>query len=471
MRTETCTRLLDEPPMQVKPLPHAIMPEEAMKIILQHVHLDADGGLKNLDDNAGQHSKIEAVKKGPLEVAMALVFCFRCGLNVTKLLHFSGGMILNCLVAENHFGILTERYRHVHLPGISIGGHNAHLVIAVCAVEVVAALWVTFKMLRELCGSVCAEKEARYIRLSKCIWRDMPRLSSLSAMRAMAWVHPNLLVKHSKDFDATDRYARYLMEQFLMDQEEVLTDEEITIQAGKLIFSKDEKYASLSSEEKMDKANQFIDKGPLDVFAALRESFGSLPYAEREEKLFGFDHTVLDRHWRLRAVSFLERVVFVLVVIAMTVVGVGGLLAKLIEGSVVICSQDESAHKVVFWVVAFWNQLISVMAINELLLWRVQTFIFGGCDARVSNEEQYIIATYLGHLLRKIWESKMLTFFEKVAVTLKIDDDDLQQLIIEEDQASKSEVLASVKQHMQASGSSQGCEGRLLQWMKGPKAA
>lgn len=134
----------------------------------------------------------------------------------------------------------------------------------------------------------------------------------------------------------------------------------------------------------------------------------------------------------------------------MFAIGFGGLLAKLAEGSVLLTTADAPPYGVIFWIVAFVNQLLSVMTVEELLVWRVETFIFGGCDARVSSEERYIISTYRGHLLERIWASGEFNLRDKVVLSVQLHDDDLQQLIVEEDHCAKSRILASVKRHMQA---------------------
>merc|ERR1719414_2650662 len=95
----------------------------------------------------------------------------------------------------------------------------------------------------------------------------------------------------------------------------------------------------------------------------------------------------------------------------------------------------------------FLNSVLSILSVNELLWWRVETFVFGGADASVSTEERYILNTYLAALCMKIWESNQFGYAEKFAVLLQLDDDDLQQLIVEENHGDKRNVITTVKKY------------------------
>jgi len=88
-----------------------------------------------------------------------------------------------------------------------------------------------------------------------------------------------------------------------------------------------------------------------------------------------------------------------------------------------------------------------------LLLWRVETFIFGGTDAVVSEEENHIMHAYFGLLIERVWDVKSLSTCQKLAVMLQLDDDDLQQLVVEESTA-KAPVCASIRQSMYRKGRS-----------------
>merc|ERR1719410_2393553 len=95
---------------------------------------------------------------------------------------------------------------------------------------------------------------------------------------------------------------------------------------------------------------------------------------------------------------------------------------------------------------------MGVVSVNQLLLQRVETFVFGGADAHVTTEERFLLEVYLANLAETVWVSHFIPTYQKIAIMLKLDDDDLQQLIIEEDAHSKSAVTLSVKKFMYRSG-------------------
>merc|ERR1740123_780896 len=108
----------------------------------------------------------------------------------------------------------------------------------------------------------------------------------------------------------------------------------------------------------------------------------------------------------------------------------------------------------------FLNLTMGMMQINSLFLWRVQTFIFGGSDAVVSGEENYIMQVYLGLLIERVWELESISTFEKLTIMLKLDDDDLQQLVVDESEV-KARVSASIRGFMDRKGHSSKLIGTL----------
>merc|ERR1719461_2393204 len=101
-----------------------------------------------------------------------------------------------------------------------------------------------------------------------------------------------------------------------------------------------------------------------------------------------------------------------------------------------------------------------MMHINSLLQWRVETFIFGGTDATISGEENYMLQVYLGLLMERIWALECVSTCEKLAIMLQLDDDDLQQLVIEESEV-KAQVSASIRRFMDKRGHSSKMLGML----------
>jgi len=432
-------------------------PEAAVRTIFKHLYLDPDGGLMNLcsAQKTGQASKAEALRGGALRATMALVFLLRCVVNVGKVLHLSWSHGLSYFFFEGHADYLTKRYRQVNYQrvfGIDIRPH--HLVVAMSALEGLAVAVVLLIICCHVLKACCESGPPKFRQFAWILWTDTPRLASLSAMRGMSYVHPNLLVKNAKTFDLRQKVARAKLDSFFKGKLDGHSNEEVAVQVAKVVFSNGLGQPDRSREEKrkqfLESANDIVDKTSIQLFDALYQSFSGMDDKEREELLKKFDvePRVFDNTWRFSLVAFLELGAFVLVVLAAFVTGFGGLLAKLAEGAVLLTTTGEPPWLVIFWFVAFVNQLLSVMTVEELLIWRVEVFIFGGCDALISPEERHIISTYRGHLLERIWASDVFNFTSKLVLSAQLHDDDLQRLIVEEDHSAKMRILASVKRHM-----------------------
>lgn len=120
--------------------------------------------------------------------------------------------------------------------------------------------------------------------------------------------------------------------------------------------------------------------------------------------------------------------------------------------------QDLSWGIATIYFLAFLNQAMGIMSISRLLQWRIECFLFGGCDAVVSSEEQFIMQVYLGSLAEAVWDSEELRLSEKMAVMFQLDDDDLQQLVIEDAVQAKGNLLLQVKNYM--------IENQHVPWLK-----
>merc|ERR1712224_367443 len=129
-------------------------------------------------------------------------------------------------------------------------------------------------------------------------------------------------------------------------------------------------------------------------------------------------------------------------------------MGKVAGGAVVLRDADSPRFFIYFWIAAFCNQLVGIFPIEELLMDRIFAFVFGGTDAIVQVEERFLIDLYKANLMKHIWQSdnSQLSLSNKCALLFKLDDDDLQQLILEEDYGQKSVVIGSVYQHMKAYG-------------------
>merc|ERR1712224_822344 len=95
------------------------------------------------------------------------------------------------------------------------------------------------------------------------------------------------------------------------------------------------------------------------------------------------------------------------------------------------------------------NQAVSIVDMRQWLIFRIKAFIFGGSDALVSVEENFIMDAYLAIIAQKVFENRDFSSAQKFAVMMMLDDDDLQHLIVEEDLRVKSAVILGIRQYMQ----------------------
>lgn len=205
-------------------------------------------------------------------------------------------------------------------------------------------------------------------------------------------------------------------------------------------------------KECADFAVSAVDTSPYASMKSLKEALAGLGPEETAEVLkgSGVDDTILSRVWLVSLIVNAEEVLFALANMLLLSVGLSGAIVKVSAGAVTLTDENAPQAWIYFWLLAFCNQLIGIFAIEELLMSRVHAFVFGGTDACVQMEERYLIDLYMGQLMQRIWESTPdhLSLSNKCALLFKLDDDDMQQLIVEEDYGQKSLITTSVHRHL-----------------------
>merc|ERR1719375_101516 len=132
------------------------------------------------------------------------------------------------------------------------------------------------------------------------------------------------------------------------------------------------------------------------------ERLRSFPNAQSMmEEYGGMDTQVFSRFWRVSVVVFMERLGFFLLCLSLFCLGFLSFLVKICFVAVILIEHSK------LWalgsLLVLLNQMISIISVNQLLMRRVEKFVFGGPDAEVSVEEYYIIEVYLANLAHKIW--------------------------------------------------------------------
>eukprot|EP00929_Paragymnodinium_shiwhaense_P102978 TRINITY_DN66245_c0_g1_i1.p1 TRINITY_DN66245_c0_g1~~TRINITY_DN66245_c0_g1_i1.p1 ORF type:complete len:543 (+),score=134.95 TRINITY_DN66245_c0_g1_i1:1155-2783(+) len=316
-----------------------------------------------------------------------------------------------------------------------------------------------------------------YLHMSRLFWRDLPRMQTFSMLRLLAYVHPDLIIKNRRKFTMRESVARAILESFLRKPEDEVTDEELQQEVIQLLLRY--VHADVSSvEERHRLAIAYMHLSNYELVRALLlqkdELEAALPVpsdleAGRSQEVGSCQTNIaaLNIKWRLKLVLFLEHVGFVLLCFFCGSVGVASFVSKLCFASVWLQAQekDARAHAATALIVfAFLNQVMGIVSAKELLMERLEAFVFGGSDARLSAEERFIAKAYLANLTHKIWTCTFLTTWQKWTVMLLLGDDEFQGLIVEEDTKAKSAIILGVKQFMRENGYHR--HGSLVRWFR-----
>lgn len=466
-----------------------LQPCIAVRRLLGHVHFDVDGGILNLDndtlefqDSLVEVTKVPMLMKNPCEIAVAMVTMLRLLMN-------AGCIMWEGKMALMHYMLGTELSEKMREAS---GWHSFHLpmmelFVTVKLIELVAVvsmvsivLWDVACIVFPSC-CVCPsgqnatyyamparQEDQKYHRLVRIWWEIYPELQNFSALRALEFVHPALIAQHfSQVMMARQEAARAILERFLRLEPDVVTDEELLDSTAKVLIACD---ASKSTkQEQYDLVTQYLHYTPCDMAHEALNSGGLQYLAEgKMENTFNVDVSALSLCWRLRFYTVLLFLQFAIMAVACALAGWLSFVVKICFISHIISNPTTSVVQGLLPMVAFLNQMVGIVSLRRLLIARVRAFAFGGCDGMVSNEERYLLSVYLAILQARIWSSTGLTYFQKLAVMVQLDDRDLQELMLEEDPLVKSDVVLSVKQHMLESGIV--TSGTLLSWVRGAAA-
>jgi hypothetical protein len=446
------------------------MQTEAIHQLLKHVKIDPDGGILNLVDSteeSKQTSKLPALQKNNLESMEALCAAFRSVCNPIAMVFLATHCLQQQLFTAEGLDNLREELRRLRL------GHRYVMFSFIGANVLEFCLGAGFILLTlyHVCMifyhkhrspptpdkpmedvrliSASTDEESgeigfqevlnpRYMYEAQFWLTDLPRLQNLSIFRVLALAHPNLLEKRRKQFSSENEMARAVLESFFKCKGKYLTDEQLVEEVAKVIAKAN---VSLANEE-------LWNLNPSGAVQKLREArrSGSLDSNEQQNA------EVLDKAWRLDLLVFGERLGFFVFVLVCFMLGALEFLHKICRCTLMLTDPERySMLTCLLYFALFLNQTIGMMHISLLLRMRVETFIFGGADAVVSTEEHYVMRVYLGLLIERIWDLNTLKCFQKVAIMLTLDDDDLQQLVVEESE-SKATVTASIRQFMDKRG-------------------
>eukprot|EP00929_Paragymnodinium_shiwhaense_P080061 TRINITY_DN41733_c0_g1_i1.p1 TRINITY_DN41733_c0_g1~~TRINITY_DN41733_c0_g1_i1.p1 ORF type:complete len:622 (+),score=123.16 TRINITY_DN41733_c0_g1_i1:95-1960(+) len=466
----------------------AVDPSEAMKELLQHVHLDPDGGILNLDSveeedqgASGHHdlkvseikqtSKIWALRKSGPELVMAATQTCRSLLNPGACVVFSVSFLHSMYFEEDYPAQLAEHSQLLGLDGDMLGGLFTFTAVMELFGMVALLLQASMSLFRAarakygLCYGLWWTQsdatevvvEPHYRHLAKFWWSDLPMLQGFSALRTIAFVHPNLIGRNFKEFDVSNDLSCRALERILhLDKDRF--HEGFLVQGAMRLIHLDKKDEPDDSPKCMNDAD--IDKAlghtPTQALRLLEDWADKMKNQDkgRLRTIVGQEDLKLEalqKAWRVRAMMKLNTLCFMSSAVVFFLMGFAAFYSK----TCTLFFALATGHSVWYsflYLVSFLHQIVSIVKLDGLMRWRVTVLIFGGTDAVISPEERYVMDTYLAVLMGKIWQSREISCFEKIAVMLMFDDDDVQQLVIEEEESSKAAVILAVKKYMTAHG-------------------
>lgn len=435
-------------------------PSLIMKQLLQHVKIDPDGGILNLDnantERYNQHSKVHALKKSSLERALAFYSFFRAVANPIIVTYFSTKMLHGCYFQEPWFMYLRDATVMMRTPVPIMECFVFTAVAELLGIAILVALALS-QGITALCSSgtydmLAGEVSPRYTAMAAFYWLYVPYLHSFSALTPLAFVHPSLLNKNVRAFTLREDIARAKVEKFLGKENGHQSDQTLVMHVLSLIVN----YDQSDIDDKEEFVHHHLDKPITHALRALQKSKVAQDYEYLKndglnpDAMFGC---------RTSFAHVLEYFVIASFLVLCLVVGAVGFLTKLTRCFILLTGDEEHAAAAPIFFLAFLNQSMGMMTVSRLLVWRVECFLFGGADAQMSTEEHYLMRVYLGSLAETVWETSSLTTFEKMCIMLQFDDDDLQQLIIEDSSRSKAKLVLRVKSYMQRTSAS-----RWLKW-------
>jgi len=291
----------------------------------------------------------------------------------------------------------------------------------------------------------------KYVFMSKFFVRYLRFLASFSSLRILSYVHPELLAKNAREFFSTqDDIARAILEKFLKVEPGEESDDRLILKTTSIVLLKhgaeDEQkltgtttgYLAMNLSEAVKKLRELDKQGHIDN--SLNVNRGALQYVRR-----------------LQVYTVIQSLLFGLIVLACCVVGVAAFLVKLCHLAVMLISDTPDTLHVFGSLALFFNGIVGIISVNQLLWWRVEVFVFGGSDAHLSTEERYVLDVYMAVLYEKLWTSTELRGMDKLAALVQLDEDDIQQLIVEEDEGNKAKIMARVGKYIRKFGHAGHC--------------
>jgi len=475
----------------------ALLPARAMHLLLDHIHFDPDGGILNIHDEVkigAEVGKVSTLRKDWFEIGIAYITLFRIALN-SHCHIWTGYVLISHYIWGTAFGEQLDLMdgNAVHqlsllngktvfglpLLTISVMIHTLELLAILIMLVVMFrdALWIVGGFdaaAANACGDVApllaqADQELgspdvpdmpdtnfKYHRLKRLWWDFYPEFQNFSAIRPLGYVHPALMNRHFQAaISGHNVAARAVLERFFKAPADTMSDEALV----------DATLRALARADHFGSDPDIIEKEVLTQLRmtpaeATHELFQSDGLANKialgATDLQDVDLKALNLRWPLRLLTCLYVAKFVLIVALCLGLGV---LAFVVKLSLLphFMKHSEKVHgqgwlSMLLPMIGFLNQVYGIVNVRHLLINRVQVFAFGGSDAYISTEENYLLEIYLAILQQKIWSCSSINGFQKLALMVMFDDIDLQELIVEEDPTLKAAIVLSVKKHMKDTG-------------------
>lgn len=416
---------------------------EAMKHLLGFVHIDPDGGLQNMaveqDLASDEFTKLHVMfKKEALRQVLGFVMIGRIMVNVPHVFVVA----TRTLICE--YGGLCDTFSRPDLLS-SCTLPLREFAIAVAFFEIVWMSAFVSTVIYDICAFLCishrpsdGRAQRRYYHLANLFFFSFGYLQNFSALACLRYVHPGYIGHYVKMLNDTEEAAVHFGRRIFKVNETQVTDEDVHDMFLQVAYRQG--WAKRASEAKAKVMESHSYKTTYDLFKDVMN-------------LTDFDHDLirdregLGQSWKVRAVAFFETSIFVLFTVFVAVFGSMAFIVKLCRVAFVLLDVKTPWYWTFWTVLAFINQAMGIMAIQQMLRDRIIWFLFGGQDARVSLEERHLMLAYEALLAEKVWtvRSEGITNIKRCLALLTFNADDIQRLVLEEHTGEKEDVIRAVR--------------------------
>lgn len=443
-----------------KYLGHLDSSDNPVSQMLKHVRVDPDGGALNLDGETNQLSKVHLLPKGCVTRGLTVLSLVRSLGNPVFILITNSSWLLQWYHQDEVFAVAFQE-----IFGDRDGTWLERGFILVIACELIMTMFVVLRALYHLmeimismcCTSPEPEHVSRgsrefqplhtkasdpigrfHLLVSNFFFEDLPVIQSVSIMRLLAFVHPDVVCRNYQMVEVSGDASRAILERFFRVKHNDATELEMAELLERFCYQLSE----LCPGEYEQREPHFEANYNQQMYL-LRTVVNSTPSQVLDTFASEIDLSVRSDFWKFRTVQCAEVLLFAISVVCVAGLAFVGFYCKVCRVAIQIHTGEDWER--LLYTAAFMNQCMSIFNIKQLLFWRVRVFLFGGLDCEVSSLDQLVMRMYMGMLSHAVWNIPEFSALDKLCVMVEFDDNVLQRLVMEEDLQEKGKSILKLK--------------------------